>query len=119
MASQRYPRPFRLRTSAEFQRVYERKCSVADQTLVVYGCESDLPHARLGLTVSRKIGDAVVRNRWKRLVREVFRRCKDELPVGLDLVVLPRPGCKPDHAAIEASLPALAGRVARKLKRMQ
>jgi ribonuclease P protein component len=117
MSDERFTRRMRLRSGADFRRVYERKCSVADQVLIVYGCESELPHARLGLSVSRKIGGAVTRNRWKRLVREVFRRLGTELPAGVDFVVLPRPGAKPDHVAVAAALPALVHRVTRKLKR--
>lgn len=51
---------------------------------------TSLPHARLGLTVSKKFGKAWARNRFKRLVREVFRRHQLDWPRGLDLHVQPR-----------------------------
>ncbi len=79
------------------------------------GCPNDLPHPRLGLSVSRKVGGAVVRNRWKRLLREVFRITREQLPVGVDLVVIPRPGAEPTLAGLLRSLPRLAAKVARKL----
>ncbi len=100
LTSQRFPKSLRLRTSREFRRVYEFHCSAADDVLVVYAAPNGLEVSRLGLAVSRKAGNAVVRNRWKRLIREVFRRNRPRLPAGYDLVVLPKRG---------ASLPDLAG----------
>lgn len=49
-------------------------------------------HARLGITVSKRFGKAVLRNRFKRVVREAFRQCKDRLLQGIDLNVKPRHG---------------------------
>jgi ribonuclease P protein component len=53
---------------------------------------NDVSVPRLGIVASRKVGNAVVRNRVKRLIREVFRRSSDARPAGVDLVVIPRPG---------------------------
>ncbi len=80
MASERFPARFRLRKTSEFQRVYRKRCSSADGTLIVYVLANDVGHARLGLSVSRKVGGAVVRNRWKRLLREAFRRSAQNCP---------------------------------------
>ena len=85
---QNFPRSHRLRRTEEFQRVFAARCSAADAAIVLYAAPNELPHCRLGLSVSKKIGNAVVRNRWKRLIREAFR--KSELPSGFDLVVVPR-----------------------------
>jgi ribonuclease P protein component len=117
MGDQRFPATCRMCKKADFQRVFQRRCTAGDDLLLVFGCLNGSPHARLGLSVSRKVGGAVVRNRWKRLVREAFRHRRDQLPPGVDLVVIPRPEAKPELAALEASLPRLAGRVARKLTR--
>src|SRR5229473_2898749 len=84
-------RPFEhLRRPADFKRVYDRRRSASDDWLIVYACPNGLPHLRLGLSVSRKVGPAVLRNRLRRLYREAFRLSRHEMPVGLDLVVIPR-----------------------------
>jgi ribonuclease P protein component len=115
MISARFPARFRLRTTAQFQRVYDRRCSAADGLLLIYVAENDLPYSRLGLSVSRKLGGAVVRNRWKRLIREAFRLSRTELPEGIDIVVIPRPTAEPALEPLRASLARLAARAAGKL----
>jgi ribonuclease P protein component len=115
MADQRLPPACRIRRRADFERAYRRRCTVADGLLLVFGCGNGLPHARLGLSVSRKIGGAVKRNRWKRLIREAFRLSRQRLPAGIDLIVIPRGPAGPEFSAVLESLLRLAERVARKL----
>lgn len=119
VVDERFPRKYRLRTRTDFDRVYQNDAYAADRVLVVRGCKNGLPYPRLGLSVSRKVGGAVVRNRWKRLIREVFRKCRSELPVGLDLVFRPRRGAEPDYAAISESLPKVARQLAKRLGRQR
>ena len=107
----------RIRSGLDFSRAYARRCTVSDGTIVVVGCENGLAHPRLGLSVSRKVGGAVARNRWKRLIREAFRISQKRLPEGVDLVVIPRLGVEPELAALLQSLPRLAKSVSRKLAR--
>src|SRR5213080_34124 len=108
MPSLTFPQSHRMKTPAEFERCYARKRSASAGVLIVYACENALAHPRLGCSVSRKVGNAVVRNRYKRLFREAFRLSQHELPAGTDLVLIPRPGPEPTLAAVRASLVKLA-----------
>jgi ribonuclease P protein component len=85
--------------------------------LVLYACENGLGHARLGLVVSRKVGSAPVRARWKRCLREAFRLSQLELPTGLDLVILPRPAAAPTMPRVRESLRSLAARASRQFEK--
>lgn len=112
----RFGKEMRIRRQADFSRVYARRQRASDHLLLVYGCENGLPHPRLGLSVSRKVGGAVVRNRWKRLLREAFRLTQHELPRGIDLVVIPARDKEPVLEQLKRSLPKLARRVAARLE---
>jgi ribonuclease P protein component len=105
-----------LRRTQDFRRVYDRRRSVSDAWLIVYACENELPHLRLGLSVSRKIGQATHRNRLRRLYREAFRLTRHEMPVGLDLVLIPRRSDLPTLDDLKRSLPRLVRLVAQKMR---
>jgi len=64
--------------------------------------------AKLGVTIPKKTGNAVVRNRWKRLIRESFRTQQDKIPAGYEYVIRPKKGAKPVWAEIKTSVPKLA-----------
>jgi ribonuclease P protein component len=115
MKGERFLPAYRVRLRRDFQRAYGRRCTAADRLLLVFGCPNGRPHPRLGLSISRRIGSAVVRNRWKRLLREAFRLSRPHLPPGIDLIVVPRAGQEPELSALRQALPRLAARLAQKL----
>jgi ribonuclease P protein component len=109
----------RLSRSADFDAVYRRGRSASSRHLVVYAFARD-PGAtpsepRIGLTVSRKVGGAVERNRVKRLLREAAARVTPGLAADVDLVIVARPGLAEALAEekldwLEAELRELASR---------
>jgi len=117
MADQRFLPQHRIRRNDDFQRVFKRRRSVSDAVLIVYACRNGLAYPRLGLSVSRKVGGAVRRNRWKRVLREAFRLSRPDLPTGVDLVIIPRATAEPELAPVTQSLVRLAHRVDGRLKR--
>ncbi len=109
--NERFTKQMHLRSSRDFERVYASRIFAADETLVVSAIRNSLQYSRLGLSVSRKVGNAVARNRWKRLIRESYRRIRISIPTGLDIVVRPRHGGEPDFRKIVASLESLLQRL--------
>lgn len=81
----------RLTHARQFQAVYAAKASVsAAGALRIHGKPNGLVHCRLGLSVGRQVGGAVVRNRLKRLLREAFRLEQRAFPMPLDLIISAR-----------------------------
>lgn len=98
----RVKREQRLRTPAEFRRVRElARRGLSHRLLVVYIASNDLDHTRVGVTVSGRVGKAVVRNRVRRRLREALRDRFGTLPVGKDVLIMARP------ASADASWPEL------------
>jgi len=87
-AGERLPRTETLRRSADYLRCYRRGRRVGGALARLHYARNSLGHARLGITASRKVGNAVVRNRLKRRVREIFRRWPERRSVpAVDVVV--------------------------------
>ena len=80
----------RLQKKADFDRVYSRGQRAGDRHLLVFAAPNDGGRTRFGVSVSKKHGGAVKRNRLKRLLREAFRLLQHDLPSGLDLILIPR-----------------------------
>ena len=115
MGKYSFSKTARLLKSADFERVFNTRCSASDGLIIVYSAPGITEETRLGLNVSRRCGNAVIRNQWKRALREAFRLIQNELPRQLDLVVLPRPSARPDVDRLKASLMNLTTLNANKL----
>lgn len=91
MPSERFTKARRVRRRGEFQRVFDLSVRAKGQYLTVLVAPNEAGTTRLGIVASRKLGDAVRRNRAKRLIRQIFRQTQS-LPAqpGLDVVVIPR-----------------------------
>jgi ribonuclease P protein component len=86
-----FPRTHRLISADDFSAVYDARVRESRGPLIVFALPNVLGHGRLGLSVSRKVGNAVRRNRIRRLLRESFRHMQHDLPRGYDVVIVVRP----------------------------
>ena len=83
-----------LKRNADFQNVYKNGKSYANRHLVLYVLENQTGRNRLGISVSKKVGNSVVRHRVTRLIRESYRLHEDMFNSGLDMVVIARKSAK-------------------------
>lgn len=101
----KYPRSESLKKNRDFQAVYREGKSYANRYLVLYMKENGLDRNRLGISVSKKVGNSVVRHRITRLVRESYRLHEDMFNSGLDMVVVARVNAKDrEYQDIECAL---------------
>ncbi len=105
----------RLKRQADFAAVFKRGKVAADDVLVVHAMRGESFGAKLGLSISKKVGNSPQRNRWKRLIREAFRLNQRDVPQRLWIVVRPRRGAVPEFHAVEKSLLNLLRNLDRKL----
>ncbi|MGP1347980.1 MAG: ribonuclease P protein component [Phycisphaerales bacterium] len=85
-----FRRRHRLSRDREYQGVFADRVRTTRGPITVYARPNGLPHARLGLSIGRRAGPAVVRNAIKRRVREAFRVIRPNMPAGFDLIVTVR-----------------------------
>ena len=81
---------YRIKKNAEFRAVYRRGKSFSNNLLVLYVYRNKKSINRLGISVSKKVGKSVIRNRIKRLIKENFRLNIEDIKVGYDLVFIAR-----------------------------
>ena len=79
-----------LKKNSDFQNVYKHGKSYANRLFVMYILENNLEKNRLGISVSKKVGNSVIRHHITRLVREAYRLQEETFQIGLDLVVIAR-----------------------------
>lgn len=94
-----------LKKNSDFQAVYKSGKSYANKYLVIYTSKNGTDRNRLGISVSKKVGNSVVRHRIKRLVKESYRLHEFMFNSGLDIAVIARQGSDAcDYASIESAL---------------
>lgn len=94
-----------LKKNRDFQIAYREGISYANKYLVMYIKENHLGYNRLGISVSKKVGNSIVRHRLTRLIRESYRLQEDYFKCGFDIVVIARAGAKgKNYHEIESAL---------------
>ncbi|MDV6031220.1 MAG: ribonuclease P protein component [Phycisphaera sp. RhM] len=116
-----FPKSKRVVSGRSFTLALRKGGCAADGCLVVFafprdpGDDRSAQSRRLGVTIPKKTGNAVVRNRWKRWIRESFRTQQAAFPVGFDFVVRPKKDAVASWSTIQRSLPKLAHKAVRRL----
>ena len=99
-----------VKKNSEFQKVYKSGTSYANRQLVMYVREAEHPDTRIGISVSKKVGNSVVRHRVTRLIREIFRLHREYTDSGLDIIVVARPAARDsDFKKLESAYVHLCG----------
>jgi len=107
----------RVTRPSEFTLALRRGGCAADGELVMFAVPAAQPgKTRLGVTIPKKTGNAVVRNHWKRLIRESFRTQQGQLPRGYDFVVRPKKDASPQWRQIQRSVPRLAAKAVSRIR---
>lgn len=94
-----------LKKYGDFQRVYKKGKSYANKYLIMYILEQDAQKNRIGISVSKKVGNSVVRHRLTRLIRESYRMSEEHFRRGFDIIVIARTSAKgKSYHEIESAL---------------
>ena len=115
MTDRQSAREYRVRGRADIARIFDSGRRASDGVLTLFAAPNGLDHSRAAFGVSKRHGNAVRRNRVRRVCREAFRLSRDELPAGWDFMIVPRPGGNAAMEDLRASLGRLAARVAREV----
>lgn len=108
-----------IKSNSDFQNVYKNGKSYANKYLVMYVLKNELDRNRIGISVSKKVGNSVIRHKITRLIRESYRKNIDMFNSGLDIVVIARTGAKGiDYGNISSAFIHL-GKIHKILKEMK
>lgn len=113
----KFPRSRRLTSNKDFERIYALKCRASDVYLLIFAARNETGLNRIGLSVSRKHGNSVVRHRLRRLLKEAYRLAQHDIPEGLDLILIPQQGGEFDVQGLMESMKRLTHKLARRLQR--
>ncbi|MCA8996989.1 MAG: ribonuclease P protein component [Planctomycetaceae bacterium] len=94
----KFPPWRRLRSKFDFAAIYDHRQKAGDRWMLVFARRNGLGYTRIGLSVSRKHGNSVVRHRLRRLLKEAYRLEQHSIPEGLDMILIP------GHQALGATL---------------
>jgi ribonuclease P protein component len=109
-----FPWHYRIVRGSDYRAIYDAGLKLYSDSFVLFARANSLGHHRLGITVSRKIGGAVVRNRVKRLFREIFRKSAAEIPPSFDIVINARRGsAEAGYAQLQKEYLAVVGKMCR------
>ena len=99
-----------IKKNSDFQIVYKKGKSYANKLLIMYVYKTEGDHTRLGVSVSKRVGNSVVRHHITRLIREIFRLYKEQTDSGLDIVVVARMAARDsDYKKMESAYRHLCG----------
>ena len=79
-----------IKSNRDFQRVYKRGKRAWNSNFTIYYLKNHRDETRFGITVTKKIGNAVERNRLKRRIKEIIRHHREILPIGYDIIIIPK-----------------------------
>ncbi|MDO5560377.1 MAG: ribonuclease P protein component [Oscillospiraceae bacterium] len=79
-----------LNRNSDFLNLYKKGRSIVSKSVVIYVLENGLPYNRFGITAGKKVGNAVMRNRAKRIIRQAYRENELLFPIGIDIIFVAR-----------------------------
>jgi len=111
-----FPKEKRLVSNRQFKAVLARGWRLSNELLTLYVAKNNCSYPRLGISVKKSCGNAVLRNRLKRLLREAFRQSQDRIPTGFDylLMISPQWAKKMAFEQLQASFLALVQELTRR-----
>ncbi len=83
-----------IKKNSDFRKVYNKKKSFANKQLVIYYDENNLEYSRLGISISKKIGNAVTRNKIRRKLKEIYRLNENKIALSYDIILIVRVSAK-------------------------